>query len=385
MSLMSASVAEPAVPPLSVNWWSVDFKTGARGQQLQVQTPGKVSRIIGASTDATINVRCSNNGQTIPGWDEATTKGRSLVVAVDADGDQIIWGGLVRRRTSSAGPWVEVAAKTLESYLFRRFINTPITWTDADPAQVGADVLALITDLPPLTVSATMTGNAVIDGFYDTSDNKRIGEVLDDLSGLAGGIEWTVDLEWVDADHTQMQYVVRLAPRLGTAGGVAATQWTMPGCVNDFTFIEDFGETTGANDVLALSSGESDSKPRSTRYEDTALLAAYARFERRFTPATSITSIQTLDQYAEAELTATKLGLTQLNISASLDAPGVPQVNRDWYLGDDIDVALTCDRFPRILGSDGFWEAGYTRRLRTVGWDLDFDTRTIVPRIVEAA
>lgn len=368
---------------MEVEWWSVDFKTGARGSRLHVDAAGKVSRIIGVSTDTTVQVRCANDGVAIPGWDEATALGRSLVVAVDADGDQIIWGGLVRRRTSAKGGWVDVSANTLEAYLSRRFINTTLTWTDEDPSTIAANALATITDLPPLTVSTVLTGTRIIDGFYDTSDNKRVGDLLTDLAGLAGGIEWTVDLEWIDADHTLMRYVVRVAPRLGTPASEAATQWTMPGCVRDFSFIEDFGEENGANDVLALSSGEGGSKPVSTRYEDTVLLGSFARFERRFTPATSITSSSTLDQYAEAELARTRLGITQLTIEANLDA--APQVNRDWWMGDDIDVALTCDRFPRKVDAEGFWEAGYTRRLRTVGWDLDFSTRTIVPRIVEAA
>lgn len=368
---------------MNVEWWSVDFKTGARGNRLHVDAAGKVSRIIGVSTDSTISVRCANDGVAVPGWDEGTTPGRNLIVAVDADGDHIIWGGLVRDRNSTEGPWVEVSANTLEAYLSRRFIKNPLTWTDAYPSTIAADVLGQVTGLTPLTVSTAQAGSPVVDGFYDTSDSKRVGDVLVDLSVLANGIEWTVDLEWANAEHTTMRYVARVGPRLGTAAGLAATQWTMPGCVQSFRFLENFGEENGANDVLALSSGEGGSKPRSTRYEDTALLASYARFERRFTPASSITSTTTLDQYAEAELARTRLGVTQLTIEANLDA--APKVNLDWWLGDDIDVSLTCDRFPRTKDADGYWQAGYSRRLRTVGWDLDFDTRTIVPRIVEAA
>lgn len=366
---------------MDIEWCSVDFKTGARGSQLNVDKSGVLRRIIGAATDATVRVRCSNDGVELPGWDEATAKGRSLIVAVSKDGDFPLWGGLVRRRTSGRGAWVEVSAVTLESYFFRRYITTTLNWTDADPTQVAVDALAQVTGLSTLVVSPTMTGNAVIDGYFGIDDNKRIGELLTDLSGIAGGIEWTVDLEWADADHTLLNYVVRLTPRIGTPGGANATQWNMPGSVRDFTHIEDFSEDTGANDVLALSSGEGGSKPRSTRYEDTALLATYARFERRFTPATSITSVQTLDQYAEAELTATRLGLTQLNLDANLDA--APRLNQDWWLGDDIDVSLTCDRFPAKM-VNGLWDAGYTQRLRTVGWDLDFDGRTVTPRILEA-
>jgi hypothetical protein len=369
---------------VEIEWWSVDFKTGQRVGILNVQSSGKLARFIGLGTDATVSVRCSHDGVEIPGWDEATAPGRSLLVAVDKDGDHVVWGGLVRRRTSGEGPWVQCSVDSLEKYLNRRYINQQFSWTDADASTIAADVLAPIAaGLAPLTVDATPTGNAVVDGFYDTSDNKRVGSVLADISGLAGGIEWTVDLEWSDADHSLMRYVVRVAPRLGTAAGSAvATQWTMPGAVSSFSYIEDFGEETGANDTLALSSGEGDSKPMSTRYEATDLLASFARFERRFTPATSITSTTTLDQYAEADHAATRLGLTQLTITANLDA--APRVNRDWWLGDDIDVALTCDRFPRRLGADDYYEAGYTGRLRTVGWELDLDARTIVPRIKEA-
>lgn len=367
---------------MEIEWWSVDFKTGQRFGQVHAQSAGKLSRFIGTSSDTTVNVRCSQDGVEIPGWDEATQKRRRLLVAVDKDSDLIVWGGLVRRRASGQGAWVACSVNTLERYLFRRYINSTFSWTNVDPAQIAADVLAPVAaELGPLEVDVTMTGKS-ISAYYDINDNKRVGSVLEDLSGLAGGIEWTVDLEWADDDHTQVRYVVRVAPRIGLSPSGAASQWNMPGCIKDFTFIEDDGEETGANDTIALSSGEGDSTPRSTRYEATDLLAVEARFERRFTPATSITSTTTLDQYAEADHAATRLGLTQLTITANLDA--APAVNREWWLGDDIDVEITCDRFPRRL-VDGFWEAGYSRRLRTVGWEMDLDARTLIPRIKEAA
>ena len=377
---------------MEIEWWSVDFKTGEVFGRVHVQTSGKLSKFLSMGTDTTVSVRCSHDGVEVKGWDEATQKRRKILVAVDAESGHIVWGGLVRRRTSGSGPWVQCSLDSIERYFNRRYIGQVFSWTNEDPAKMAADVLAPIaTELAPLEVDAKMTGNATVSGYYDTNDNKRVGSFLEDLAALSGGIEWTVDLEWVDADHTQIRYVVRIAPRLGRGGaqtggadstGWTPTQWKMPGCVTDFQFIEDDGEETGANDTLALSSGEGESKPRSTRYEATDLLAYEARFERRFTPATSVTSTSTLDQYAEADHAATRDGLTQLTITANLDA--APRVNLDWWMGDDIDVALTCDRFPKRVGPDGFKEAGYTRRIRTVGWDLDLDARTVVPRIQEA-
>lgn len=367
---------------MELEWWAVDFKTGQRFGQVQVQSKGKLSKFLSMGTDTTVAVRCSNDGVPLSGWDEATAPGRMLLVAIDAEASHIVWGGLVRRRTSDGGPWVQCSLDSIERYFNRRYVNTVLSWTDIDVAQIAADGLAPIAaDVGPLEVDAKMTGTT-LSGYYDTDDNLRVGSLLDSLASVAGGIEWTVDLEWTDAAHTQMRYVVRVAPRLGTPGGLAATQWTMPGAVQSFEYAEDFGEETGANDTLAISSGEGASKPRSTRLEATDLLASFARFERRFTPASSITETTTLDQYAEADHAATRLGLTQLKVTANLDA--APRVNLDWWMGDDIDVALTCERFPRILGADGYWEAGYTRRLRTVGWELDLDARTIVPRIREA-
>ena len=280
---------------------------------------------------------------------------------------------------------VDVNLDTLEAYFGRRYINSPLSWTDADPSQVAVDALGQISDLAPLVVRATMTGNPVVDGFYAAKDNKSVGSLLGDLAGLSGGIEFTVEIEWVDADHTQAQYAVVIAPRLGTPAGAAATQWRMPGCVTDFQHERSGGAEWLANDVVALSSGEGDSKPRSTRYvADDLIAGGYARFESRPSPASNITSTQTLDQFAEAELAASRLGLNQLTLTANLDA--APRVNLDWWMGDDIDVSLTCDRFPAGVDSDGFETAGFEARLRTVGWDMepDLDKRTLKPRILEA-
>lgn len=366
-----------------LEWWSVDFKTGVRGSKVAVTSCGTLSRVINLSSPATLKTPCSNNGVRIPGWEEATEPDRSVLVAVDPDGDRIVWGGLVRSTPGNSGAIVDVNCDTLEAYFDRRYINSPLSWTDADATTVAVNALAQITDLPPLVVRSTPTGNAVLDGFYDESDKKSIGSLLTDLTKLTGGIEWTVEIEWVDADHTQARYAVVVAPRLGTPGGIAAPQWTMPGCVTDFQHERSGGAEWLANDVLVFSSGEGESKPRSTRYvADDLIAGGYARFESRPEPAPNITSTQTLDQFAEAELAATRLGLRQLTLVANLDA--APRVNLDWWMGDDIDVSLTCDRFPAGVDSDGLETAGFEARLRTVGWDMDPDARTLKPRIMEA-
>ncbi|MEO5664644.1 MAG: hypothetical protein ABIR39_15320, partial [Nocardioides sp.] len=168
-----------------LEWWSLDFKTGLRGQRVAVTSCGTLSRVINLASPATIKTVCSNNGKRLPGWDEATKPMRSVLVAVDPDGDRIVWGGLVRSRPGNSSASVDVNADTLEAYFNRRYINAPLSWTDADPTQVAIDALATITDLPPLVLRSTMTGMPVVDGFYEASDNKTIGSLLADLAGLA--------------------------------------------------------------------------------------------------------------------------------------------------------------------------------------------------------
>jgi hypothetical protein len=364
---------------MTVNWWAFDFKTGARLWQIPTEKLGSVSRLIGDDRSASIQPRWSDQGKQIPGVLEGTAVGRVMTVAIDGTDDRILWGGLNRRRQRPiVGPAATIVADTLEAYLRSRYINTTLAWTNVQPSQIAADVLATITDIP-LVVDVTPTTGALISGRYVDTDNKRVRDVLDDLAGLNGGIEWTIEVEWTDTSHEAIRYRARVAPRLGTVN--TGPRWIhqpgVAGAIIGGELVEDYGPETGANDTIAFSSGEGTTKPRSTRYVATDLLAAgWAKFERRFTPATSITSTATLDQYAEADHAQTRLGLSQLTIVANLDA--APRLNLDWWLGDTIGVDITSETFPAQPGPDGLLP-GYSADLRVIGWTLDLDARTLTP------
>lgn len=361
-----------------VDWWSFDFKTGVRNQVLAVDQPGRVERFINEATSTSIGVRFVDEEGEIPGVEEATQEGRALLVAVDSDDDRILWGGLLIQRDDTPAAVVSCQLATVESYFFRRFIDGNVSWNLADVSTIAADAVGLITDLPPLQVVATATGT-LLSGAYTTYDEKAIGDLLSELANVANGIEWTVELVWADLDHTALKYQVMIAPRLG--GKTSPTSWTMPGAVTSFRRTRSYGTENGANDVTASSSGEGSSKPTSQRIVDNvALNAGWARFQRRFRPAPSITSTATLDKYAEAEFERTRFGLTTLSIEARLSE--APQMNSDWWLGDNITVDLTCARFPeRVV--DGMAVPGYSHSLRIVGWVADFDNDALIPHTRE--
>lgn len=361
----------------NISWHSFDLRSGRRGVRVVTKELGTVSRIIGEATDTSLDTLC-----TAPEWDLSTEPGRTMLVALDTEDESIVWGGMVLRRDSNATEWVGVSLMTLEHYFDRRFASDML-YAGTDQATIAAGLIGMLAvDGLDFTIDAPASG-ALLDRAYLGDEDKTVLSALTELLETDGGPEFTVDLEWSDSSHTQIDRVARVRNRLGSAPALT-TQWTLPGCVTDFSLIEDFTADYGANDVLAVSSGEGDTRPTSGHKVAQDLIdAGWARFEMRYTPATSITSFAQLEDHATARLADAKDGLTQLSLVADLDT--APRLNVDWWLGDDITASLTCPRFPEQAGPDGGFVPGYTHRVRVVGWEIDYDARVLTPTIREVA
>jgi hypothetical protein len=373
---------------VDVTWHSFDLKSGRRGAPVDVDSLGVLKRLIGTATETQLAVLCYDVSREthplglpttageVPGWDEATLPGRTMLVALDANED-ILWGGMVLRRRSTAAEWVACTVFTLEHYFERRFVGD-VDFTDQDLATVAAGLIdEQDVDGLDFTVDAIPTGSTAEEALFSDSSDVTIASALERIGGLEGGCEWTVDLSWADATHTRLVRTARVAARLGTARPLT-TQWTLPGPVLDFEFVEDYSREFGANDVLATSSGEGGERPSSQHKVDTALIAGgWPRYELRFSPGPNIVDDEALDQHADTELAATRLGLSQLKLTA--DLTDAPRLGTDWWLGDDITAVLTCSRFPARTGPDGDLVPGYTRRLRAVGVEINLQDMTVTP------
>lgn len=365
---------------MAYTWHAVDLLTGRRGPELPMRRRGLVSRIIAEPTDAQNEVLCWDQGAEIPEWRYWTEPGRMLALLVDDD-DRPIWGGIIVRRVPNETQWVPIAMATLENYLDRRYAGA-LSFAAVDQATIAATIAngAVVSNGVPFTVDAPLTGT-LRDRTYLNSEDKSVFSLLTDLLNLQSGIEFTVDLEWTNTSNTVLRYVLRIAARIGKATA-QPTRFEHPGPVQKFTVLQDFTRENGANDVMAVSSGEGDARPQSSHAVDTAALAAgWVRYERRFTPSTSITEIPTLDAYATAELALKRAGLTELALVADLDT--CPRLNVDWWLGDDITASLTSPAFPERVTTDGARLAGYEKTVRVVGWTIDLDARTLTPRVRE--
>lgn len=375
-------------PAPSVTWHAFDLLTGRRGPQLSTAQLGAFGRIIGESTDCTLDVRVYDPtletdpryptaaGQ-IPGAVAGTEPGRSLLVALN-EIEQPIWGGLVLRRGSTEGPTVNVSASTLEHYFGRRFVGD-LSFTDTDQGQIAAGVIGgLAVDGLTFTVDAPASG-VLRDRDYFDDEDKSVLSVLQDLMGVEAGPEFTVDLAWADDAHTTLSYVVQVRNRIGAAPAVPVA-FTMPGCIQAYTLNEDYSEGNGANDVLATSSGQGDARPTSEHHVEADYLAGgWAKFEYRFEPSTSIEDTATLDDHAAEQLALMKDGLVEFTLEANLDA--APRFGSDFRLGDDLMMVVTSARHPSYLDADGAQVPGLTARVRCVGVSIDYDARTITPQV----
>lgn len=367
-------------------WCTVDLRTGRRGPNLPVRRLGAVRRVIGEPTDAQVEVLCWDDAtQTSTlGWDEGTLPGRAMLVACDEETDQPIWGGVVLRRSAGPGPWVACSVATLEHYLDRRFVPTvsyvgvrqEVIAANLASVQAGTDGIGLTATAWPVTVWR--------DRSYSADDDKTVLSALHDLMNVQDGVEFTVELSWSSESHRTLVKTLVARARIGRgAPEIVPVRFELPGCIAGFELIEDYSAEHGANAVQAVSSGEGETRPKSAEHVASDLLAGgWPRYERRFTPSTSITSTSVLDEHAAAELARMRAGLSQLSVTLNVDA--APRLNRDWWLGDDVTVVLTCPRFPeRQDPSTMAWLPGFERTVRAVGYDLDFDARRLTPLFLE--
>jgi len=360
-----------------VTWHSFDLRSGRRGQEIVAREQGKFGRIIGEATEATVVASCwdEENQSARPSWDAATQAGRVMLVALD-ENEEPIWGGLVLRRASNASTWVTCTAVTLEHYLDRRYAGD-LAFTSTDQATIAEGIIdGIAVDGLDLFVDAPATGILRTETFLDNEDKTAL-DLLTDLMNTVDGLEFTVDLGWTDDTKTVLKRTIRFRTRIGASRPVPV-EFTMPGPVNDFSYLEDYSPSFAANDVLAVSSGEGDARPVSDHQVDQDLIdGGWARYEHRFTPTTSITKKWILNSAAARRLRTMGLGINQLQLTANLDA--APQVNSDFHLGDDLAVSLTCPRFPQYIDSDGAARPGFETTARCVGWTLDLTARVIEP------
>ena len=369
-------------------WVAVSLTDGSLISDLPLLSVESVGASMGRYETSTASLPIAS-GKAPADWVRATKPKVSALILLDDNPLDVahgipVWGGMVNRRDRSHQETVQLDLITIEGYFDQRYVG--------DVTFAGVPECTIIEELVEAYAADGSNGGIPIrvqqvgdlgqarDREYLDSYDKTLYSAIRDLAGVIDGPEWYVGWEW-QYSPDRLTPVLYVGDRVGTsvAEGLAPVAvFDVPGAGTEFDLVEDYGIGRGANDVMATSSGEGDSRPQSSHM----LFADPERptFELRFSPSSSIKEISTLDGHAEARLQSTRRGTTSIAISANLKA--APRLGVDWGIGDEVGVAVGGIAFdgtetvPSIPG-------GIEGRGRVAGWKRSLmEPQTITPLIV---
>jgi len=299
-------------------------------------------------------------------WITATEKKAATVICLADDTTTPLWGGWVINRTTDETDFIQLDLATIESYFDSRDVGDEsfTGWDQNLIVQYLVNKYGGGADGIPIRVQIVGGVGMLRDHSWADSGDKTLYSVLGELSGLIGGPEWTVGWEVVGNLYTPVLYVgTRIGNAVSAGLGPNAT-FNLPGPVQKAKLVESYSSGQGANNVMATSSGAGTARPQSPPQTPTDGYGDRPRIDFRWSPGTSITTIDDLTTHAQRALAAMKDGSSALTITASrLEAP---QVGKDWGIGDDVGFDLTTKA----------WSTGLKGTARIMGWQLDDNTIT---------
>lgn len=347
-----------------LSWVSVNALTGEIIADLpNLRVEGSLKRTIGRHETQTAILPLDRAPKN---WRTATRKKAAFLVALtDALENEPrgvpVWGGMVTGREPNEGSEVPLSLATAEDYLNDRYVGT-VTYTNIGQNEIVADLITryVIPNGIPIRVVKLPGVNTARTRTYADKDDKTVYAALEELSGVSGGPEWTIEWEWVD--ERRMGLVLYVGARIGSPApaGLEPNSWfDLPGNVQSCRLIDVYRRGEGANDVMATSSGAGDARPQSTRHVHAG--DGRPRIEFRWSPSTSITTQSVLEDHAARALTGMKSGTRELAITATQDRT-VP-----FNLGDDVGFNLVSPA----------WPDGITGTARVLG--IEWTNTTITP------
>lgn len=360
--------------PFNLAWYACDLKTGKITEELRSLAPsGALSRRLGDTTNCSFTLALRGAPDE---WEAATDPGRSMLVPVDTLTAQPVWAGIILGpREGGAESNVSLNAVTPEAYLDGRYTGSYATTSSTDDGQIlAALVTPALTGGPPLVLDQEDTGTdrdyAVAD-----SDDKTCLSAAQDLTGLDGGPEWTIDVQWADAAQTRFELPLRIRSRIGTQYDQPEGVFDLPGCVTAYSLTESYEPEQGATQVTAYGDTTDTARAQSSVHTATALIAAgWPLWEYRFTPSSAGTDTAALNSAAASALALMGTGGRVWTIEAA--ASRAPRLGTDWALGDTIRLTVApgqSRRHPR----------GTELISRAWAWELEPAADKVRPILVE--
>lgn len=352
-------------------WLACDLRTGAVAEELRSLTVPTISRRLGAVTSVAAELDLAGAPRE---WEAATDPGRTMLVAVDPVTSQPLWAGTTLVRAGGSGPSAPLTVASSEAYLDRVYSGSySATGTDLTTimAAVAAPALA---GGPPIVLDTTASGTNADYSVADDDDRSSLS-CLEELAGMQGAPEWTVDPVWADAAQTRIQLVLRIRPIIGVQSDDPDPVFDLPGCVAAYTLTESYEKGRGATRTVARGDRIDGARATSAAHTDTDLIASgWCLWEHRWTPAQGITDVAQLERHAAEALALMRTGSRAWSIQAVASAS--PRLGTSWALGDSIRLAVAASpRHP--TGADVV--------ARAYAWSLDITGDRVSPILLEDA
>lgn len=354
-------------------WYGCDLKSGAIAEELRSLTPSSaLSRRLGDATGGSFSLALAGAPRS---WEAATDPGRTMLVGVDKLTGNPVWAGLVvGPREGGTGGTVALSAATAETYLDRRYTGD-YEAIGQDDAQILAGLMTpAMTGGPPFILDTASTGT-VRDYRVADGDDRTILSAAQELMGLDGGPEWTIEPEWADAAQTRFQLRIRVRKTIGTTSATPEGTFDLPGCVSQYQLSESYEAGKGATQVRAYGDTSGSTRWMSDVHTATNLIAAgWPLWEYRWTPASAGGDLPALNSAATSALALMATGGRAWTLQAT--ASRAPRLGTDWQLGDNVRLHVSA-------GSSQRHPAGIEVVARAWAWDLDIGSDTVSPILVE--
>lgn len=294
-------------------------------------------------------------------WGEATIPYGEAILLVR--GSTVLWGGIVvKRERTLSDEGLSLTLATVEHYLDSVYVKD-CTYSNRDQCEIVSDLVSSTLKDHRFMLSVESSPSRIRrDRTYESSSDKTLLSVLQELSNVQDGPEWCTSWRFIGDRYVP---VLTVADRIGSVTPVTTFDESV---MTSFKVVEDYTSGYGANMVWAVGDTAGEDQLRS----DTMVAEQSHRpvVEHVVRPSSSITQKETLNAHASASLRQLRDGTNTMSMTLSLLA--APIVYDEWKPGDVVAWTVADDS-GRFAGFD-HGEA------RVVGYDIDFSgVWTITP------
>lgn len=278
----------------------------------------------------------------------ATIPGRTAVY-VDRDG-VLVWGGVLwSREYNSADQHLRLTAREFESYLERRRITTTQAFTNVDQFTIAQTLVNQAQAMSGGNIGITVptnTSGVTVSKTYYSYEYKTLYSALLDLSRATNGFDFNIQVSY-DGGGNPTKNLVLSYPKSGTrysATNPNGLVFEFPaGNVVEYSYPED--GSIAANNVYAVGAGSNEGKLIATGVDSTKVAAGWPLLEDSVNYG-DITDTVLLQDLANGQVAAVAYPPTTLRL---ITPPSQNPTLGTYFIGDDVRIRVTDDRFPTGL------------------------------------